>query len=32
MLKLEKNKVIDNDKRQIIVKDIDELKKLLERE
>lgn len=30
MLKLEKNKVIDNDKRQIIVKDIDKLKKLLE--
>lgn len=32
MLKLEKNQVIDNDKRQIVVKNIDELKKLLERE
>jgi CRP/FNR family transcriptional regulator len=30
MLKLEKNKVIDNDKRQIVVMDIKELKKLLE--
>jgi len=30
MLKLEKNKVIDNDKRQIVVMDIKELRKLLE--